>query len=531
MSEITPQHGRKLPGNLVASYEPVVASARTLAPNFPAEDAGAEVSTRSPLAPGESVRDDSPREPHRRKADSRAAHFQSNEDDAVRSFQPLAAKDEGKSLRDDFQQASRRLTSERGAPEDVSSNWLLKRGHALTFGGLFLFTFVLYFRPYELVSALSSLTSIAFYIAIATLLVFLPTQLGLEGNLTARPREVNLVLLLTLTALLSIPLATDRAVAWEEFSSSFIKVIVMFVVMVNVVRTEWRLKSLIWLAFGVSCYLSFHAIKDFRTVALGTANDRVWGALGGAFGNPNDLALHLATMIPLACALLFSSRHLLIRPLYFACILLMTGGLIVTFSRGGFLGLAAAIAVFGWKVGRNNRFLVVVVGIVLLAVFIAFAPGDYTGRLASIYDHNLDTGSASARNALFRQSLYVTAANPIFGVGMGNFSILGIRSQVTHNAYTQVSAELGLGALVIYCLLLVTAFKRLLRIEAATDRTPRTRRLHFLAIGLQASLVAYAVSSFFGSVAYIWYLYYLIGYALCLDRLHTMHVAQSQTTS
>ena len=73
-----------------------------------------------------------------------------------------------------------------------------------SFIGLFLFTFVVYFRPYELFSWLSWASSMAFVIAILTLLAFVPTQLGL-GNLTARPREVNLVLLLLLTALLSIP--------------------------------------------------------------------------------------------------------------------------------------------------------------------------------------------------------------------------------------------------------------------------------------------------------------------------------------
>src|SRR5215207_11118981 len=65
----------------------------------------------------------------------------------------------------------------------------LKRGHALTFAGLLLFTFILYFRPYELISALSGFASMAFWTAISTLAIYFPTQLALEGNLSARPRE------------------------------------------------------------------------------------------------------------------------------------------------------------------------------------------------------------------------------------------------------------------------------------------------------------------------------------------------------
>ena len=39
--------------------------------------------------------------------------------------------------------------------ESSNDTWILKRGHAFSFLGLFLFTFVLYFRPYEFFPALT----------------------------------------------------------------------------------------------------------------------------------------------------------------------------------------------------------------------------------------------------------------------------------------------------------------------------------------------------------------------------------------
>src|SRR5256885_628211 len=58
---------------------------------------------------------------------------------------------------------------------------LLKaRGHLLSFAGLFLFTIVLYFRPYELFDALSGFNSMAFLIAVPTLVVYFLTQFMLE---------------------------------------------------------------------------------------------------------------------------------------------------------------------------------------------------------------------------------------------------------------------------------------------------------------------------------------------------------------
>ena len=99
----------------------------------------------------------------------------------------------------------------------------LKRGHSLTYLGLFIFTFLVYFRPYELFPSLAWLSRSALVVALLTLAVFIPTQLGLENRITANLREVKLGLGLLLTGLLSIPLAIDPAQAWHEFSDTFIR--------------------------------------------------------------------------------------------------------------------------------------------------------------------------------------------------------------------------------------------------------------------------------------------------------------------
>ncbi|HEY0407179.1 MAG TPA: hypothetical protein VGC89_15715, partial [Pyrinomonadaceae bacterium] len=220
----------------------------------------------------------------------------------------------------------------------------LKRGHAISYLGLFLFTFVVYFRPYELFPSLSSLTSLAFWLAVATCLAFIPSQLAAEGTLTVRPREVNLALLLCLAGLLSIPLAIEPGEAWTKFVD-FIKVIAMFIVMVNVARTERRLRWLILLALAVSFVLSVGAINDYRLGHFGVKGERINGIISNLFDNPNDLALHLVTMIPIAAGLFFMSRGPHKKIFYGAGVVLMTIATIFTFSRGGFLALLVAALV------------------------------------------------------------------------------------------------------------------------------------------------------------------------------------------
>ncbi|HEY0100185.1 MAG TPA: O-antigen ligase family protein [Pyrinomonadaceae bacterium] len=410
--------------------------------------------------------------------------------------------------------------SEEARPAGANASpFTLKRGHLFSYLGLFLFTVVLYFRPYELHPSLAGLTSLAYWLALATLAVFLPTQLALEGNLTTRPREVNLVLLLCVAALLSIPFAIDPGEAWGTFNYIFIKAVIMFIVIVNVVRTPLRLKGMIFLGLAIGCVLSVGAINDYRLGRFVVGDERVAGVVGGMFGNPNDLALHLVTMIPLAVGLLLSTRNLLAKPFYALCALLMVGGVIASFSRGAFIGLLGASMVLAWKLGRRNRFLMIILIGVFLVALLALAPGEYTERISSIGSVSRDASSSSRRDLLVR-SIIVAIANPVFGVGMGNFHIVSIRELVSHNAYTQVAAEMGLAAMCIYIMMLVVPLKRLRLIEHATYETRRGSRIYYLSVALQASLVAYMMSSFFGSVAYQFYVYYLIGYAVALRRIY-----------
>jgi probable O-glycosylation ligase (exosortase A-associated) len=398
----------------------------------------------------------------------------------------------------------------------------LRRGHALSFVGLFLFTVVLYFRPYEMFPALSSMRTLAYWIAVSTLAIFVPSQLGLEGNLTTRPREINLVLLLSLCALLSIPLAIDRAEAWDNFVE-FLKVVVMFIVMVNVVRTERRLKILLFLSLAVGCVVSAGAINDYRLGHFTVAGERIAGIIGGMFANSNDMALHLVMMTPICIALFFSTRSIIKKAFFGSCAGLMVVGNIVTFSRGGLLGLVAAMGVLLWKLGRRHRLLVFVLALSLAFSMVAFMPGTMVERLSSIFDPTSDvSGGASAisRRALLFRSLLVMSRHPLLGIGMGNFHSVSIHEQVSHNAYTQVGAEIGIPAMLLYIMLIVAAFKRMRSIEREAPEGQAHTRFYYLALGLQASLVGYMVCSFFISVAFQHYIYYLLGYAICLHRIY-----------
>jgi len=423
------------------------------------------------------------------------------------------------------EQQKRRRTEKKAEKDRVlltSDNWLQRGGHTFSYLGLYLFSILVLFRPYELVPQLSFLSSTAFYFAIATILIYIPTQLGAEGNFTAFPTEVKAILALTLLAVVTMPIAKDPPTAWQTFNDPFIKAVLMFIVMVNVLRTRRRLVGLMWLSLAVAVVLSYQAISLFMSGELLAEGYRAGAEIGGMFGNPNDLSLHLVTMIPLAICLGIAAKSNLLRLAYFLMATLFVSANFVTYSRGGFLGLVAASVLMAWKLGRKNRLNVMGASAFAGLLVILFAPGNYGLRILSIFGLAPDeVGSRDQRRELLERSIIVTLRNP-WGIGIGNFPIVGIHNLVTHNAYTQVSSEIGILGLTAYVIFMVSPFRKLGAIERTLFAEDEHDWFYYLSIGLQSSILAYMVSSFFVAVAYNWFIYYLIAYAVAFRRIYRL---------
>lgn len=414
-----------------------------------------------------------------------------------------------------------------------SDHWLARNGHFTTYIGLFLFSIMVLFRPYEIVPGLGFLASAAIYFAIATMVVYLPSQLVTEGNLTILSTEVKAILAMTLIAFALIPISRDPVLAWDVFNDTYVKAVMMFVVMVNVVRTRRRLMGLMWLSFGIGIYLSIDTIRLYLAGDFAYEGYRVGITdTKGMFGNPNEMALHLVMMTPILVTLCIASRKLIMKAVYFCMTVFFVTANVLTFSRGGFLGLLIGSLVIAWKLGRRNRLNVSLASLAIAGFVIIAAPGNYGLRLLSIFIPSLDpVGSADARREGLITSLIVTARNP-WGIGIGNSASFGAHNLQTHNAYTQVSSELGLAGLAAYLIFMVSPFRKLGAIERELFEKKQIDWFYYMSIGLQGGIIGYMVSSFFASVAYNWFIYYLIAYAVAFRRVYGIEkIKEKEVTS
>jgi hypothetical protein len=225
------------------------------------------------------------------------------------------------------------------------------------------------------------------------------------------------VLLLGAAAVASIPFAVDPSIAGASVID-YLKVVVIFIVLVNVVRTEKRLQALMALSILAAIISSIYAVSDYATGNLLMRAERIKGFLGNLFDNPNDLALHLVTMVPLVLTMALGTKAISKKILYVGLALLFAGGIVATTSRGGLLGFGLVMAVLGWKLARRYRVVMGGIGLGLMLLIVLFGPGGLKSRIAAGND-----ASAVNRTDDLKRSVFLSIRHPIVGLGMSCYPL------------------------------------------------------------------------------------------------------------
>jgi len=403
------------------------------------------------------------------------------------------------------------------------------------FTALLIFTAVLFVRPQDLLPPLNVL-HLAELSATAGLVALFAGRLSRRETLTRMTPEFIGVLAFGFLILATAPFSLWVGGSVGVFTDLYVKVILVYLLAVNVISSPQRLQRLTWLLVLAVAFIALLAVVDYaRGVNLTGHGTRVKGSVGGIMGNPNDLALNMVVFLPFAIVAAAFPGPLLRRLTGVACAVFMLGAIVASGSRGGFLGLMVMLLVLAVLMIRHRPGYVVA-AVLLGACALPLVPGNYWYRIASITDDAKDdTGSRDARETLLRESLQAYVQNPIVGVGAGEFKDWNNdkREQAwheSHNVWLQVAAELGTAGLLVFTFIVFRAFLavlqtwRLLRVprRRGRDRGPAlapdaraTLEAHAAAIA--ASLAGWFVCAFFASVAYNWTFYYLLALA-CTPR-------------
>lgn len=424
--------------------------------------------------------------------------------------------------------------------------------------GLLLFTFVLMFRPQDDIPGLGPLriAEICALIGIAPMLLH---RLAHRLPVFRVTRETLGLFALGGVMLATVPFSIWPGGAVNTFLETFFKVVIVFALMVNTLTTPRRIERITWLLMLAALYIASRSIFDYSRGINLYEGGRLGGAIGGIFGNPNDLALNMVSLLPLAAVAAWSRRYSFAwRGLAALTIVVMITTVILTKSRGGMVGLIimmVALLVLSGKLKPGVAIAVLAGGMVVTP----FLPGDFLTRMATIVDSDQDaqefTGSREARATLLKEGLYTFATHPLTGVGAGQFRNYQFPGRVemwreAHNVLIQVAADMGIFGLIAFSYLIYRAVhtalmmrrqlgprqrKKPITAEAAV-LTPEDRDyMHGHFVAMSAGLIGWFVCAMFASVAYAWTFYYLLaltvaGRELVYDRV-AAHAERAGTTA
>jgi putative inorganic carbon (HCO3(-)) transporter len=395
--------------------------------------------------------------------------------------------------------------------------------YPIAFWCLVFFTFIVYVAPQNAVPALQALYPGKFTMAVA-ILAYVGQRLSKGASILPAGKEFRLLGLFFFLGVCSVPLSMWPGGSVEVMSDLFVKSMVVCVLTAQLLTSVKRFRQMLWcvLLFGLATaiiglleYQKGHVVEGYR----------LNGTWAGISGNPNDFSLTLNLIIPFAVALYMLTTRMVHRVIIMGFLVFAVLGILLTYSRSGFLTLATIVGLAMLKFTSGGSRQKFVVPILLLGIaFIAFAPEGYGTRIESIFDSSKDqVGSSQVRVDAMRYSLQSMAEHPLFGVGLG-MNILGIKDlgmgwQHVHNVYLQIGTEMGVPAMIVFVMFLLNVFGAVRTVEKQAKRVGEVTDIQVLAIACQISMAAFIVAAFFYPVGYHFYMYYVAGFCLALKQI------------
>jgi len=220
---------------------------------------------------------------------------------------------------------------------------------------------------------------------------------------------------------------------------------------------------------------------------------------GGIFNNANTAGFMLLISSPFWISMFIWHEIRTVRIISFVISLILLIGLALTGARASIVGIAVALFFFSiWK-----KKLKYVLGVSIMAFLILFSNPKIQQIFSTVI--RMDKGVTS-RDVIWKNTIDMIVENPLFGIGIGNYShyydryfVLGWEREFivlvvhAHNLILSKTAELGILGLIwvifLYILPMKAAYGYL--------RNSRTNREKVLAYGIMATFLGlYAYSIF-----------------------------------
>lgn len=356
------------------------------------------------------------------------------------------------------------------------------------------------------------------------------------------PWSIETLLLLALWGMFAV--STAIPVYPEEALNQFLKVskvLLMIIMCLALLHTEERLK---FLAKVIALSIGFYALKGGAKLFLGGGDLIVWGPDGTYLANSNAIGLVMAVNAPFLHYLSKEEAHAWLRRLMQLMFAFSYPAVMLTYSRGAWLGLAAATLLIVLR--SRRRFTVVIVGALCLGLavpLLMYLPEKVIGRFDALINYETQS-TAQERIWSWEFCKRVASDNLAHGAGFDFATekmyqiyypehleywstILG-RSTVAwscHSSWLTIVSEHGIPGMAICVALIAASLLSLRRIRRYGSLDTDYKWAASYANMIEAGIVAYLVTGSFIDAAYYDLFYYLVAVAILLKDV----IRQQQT--
>ncbi|WNG38152.1 polymerase [Archangium violaceum] len=295
-----------------------------------------------------------------------------------------------------------------------------------------------------------------------------------------------------------------------------LKWVSVYLTVVNLVTTERRLRWAL-LALILSSLVTSRGVIAWHNAGV----DLVEGYRArwlGVYADPNRMAMSVGIVVPLAVA--FFVRRQTAWMVRLACgvaAAMAITAMVLSYSRGGFLGLVAS-AVTWLVLERHLGRTLLVVGVAM--AMLVLSPRSFWERTRTVSTYEQDA-SAMSRVEAWTVASRVSLEHPLLGVGAGTFPFAwqlygpqnaSGRVYAAHNVFLQVISDLGFVGLGLFLAFIGAVLGPLWQSAREKERGWQAR-------ALTAAVVGHLVSCLFAGFLVSVHFYVLFALASCAERL------------
>ena len=341
-----------------------------------------------------------------------------------------------------------------------------------------------------------------------------------------KSNQTRMIWYILLLLLIYVPFAKNNYMAFHAFKNMFTYMLFIISVIVCVNSIE-RLKTLFKVYISLMVYVAIYSLLHN---GVGSGN---------YFEDENDVSLYINMVLPFCFFLLLIEKNIWGKLFYGAALVLGMMAVVVSFSRGGFVGLVV-MSVVVWLVSPRKLLILFLISLLAGGAYL-LTDEEYKQEMSTVTDTSDSTADDRLKSWGSAWDMFLD--NPL-GVGGGNFPShfadyqgdkfeKGMAGRSAHSLWFTLIPELGIVGIILYMRLLLYNCKDILFVrKVARHKDPSMIYIYALSTAFMASLAGHFASATFISVFYYPHFWYLSGIIVATVRVyHTLPDVNKISTS